>query len=208
LKETGLISLQDELQSGGRWIASARIANPPPSLLVNYTQKEKDLFYDYAGFVLKVLQDADVIERLGRILAIERVRLTGPVDIRVMVFPARSFRGQSKRTLHGSFNSTASQISLYPLRIPKQWIRQRGFDFFRTPLEDLSDRERKLLRQIAESAVATLIHEIFHAKFRGRNISRYAEEAIVRKMENQYMSGWEETISVVTQRRFTQSRAT
>src|SRR6266487_4242218 len=87
-----------------KWEPELRIANPPPSLLVKYTRKEKDFFYDYASFIHKILQDSTVGERLGQILDLENVRMNGLVDIRVMIFPARSFRGQANRMLHGSYN--------------------------------------------------------------------------------------------------------
>src|SRR6266705_2495024 len=147
-----------------KWEPELRIANPPPSLLVKYTRKEKDFFYDYANFILKIFQDPMVGERFGRILELENVRIDGPVDVRIMVFPARSFRGQANRMLHGSYNSTASQISLYPLRIPKDWIRWDGFDLFKRSYPNLSERKKKLLNEISESAVSTLLHEIFHLK--------------------------------------------
>jgi hypothetical protein len=187
------------LQRGLIWAPELRIANPPPSLLVRYTRKEKEFFYDYASFILRIIQDGAVRERIGRILALENVQISGAVDVRVMVFPARTFRGQSNRMLHGSYNSTASQISLYPLRIPKEWIRNDGFDMFRQSYRNISERKRRLLNEISASVIATLLHEMFHVKLGTRGISRYGEEAIVRKMERQYMDGWEETISSAVQ---------
>jgi hypothetical protein len=183
-----------------KWEPELRIANPPPSLLVKYTRKEKDFFYDYANFIHRMLQDPTVGERLGQILDLENVRMNGLVDIRVMVFPARSFRGQANRMLHGSYNSTASQISLYPLRIPKDWIRWDGFDLFKRSYPNLSERKKKLLNEISESAIATLLHEIFHLKLGKRGMPRYVEESVVKKMETQYMSDWAETISRAVQR--------
>ena len=178
----------------------ARIANPPPFLLVKYTRKEKAFFEDYAQFVLKLIEDPAVTDRISRILALENVSVNGPIDIRVMVFPARTFRGQSNRILHGSYNSTASQISLYPLRIPKEWIRNGGFDLFQRPFQNLTVRERNLLAEISTSAISTLLHETFHVKLGNRGMGRYVEEAVVRKMEAQHMRGWEETISLAAER--------
>ena len=183
-----------------KWEPELRIANPPPSLLVKYTRKEKDFFYDYASFIHKILQDSTVGERLGQILDLENVRMNGLVDIRVMIFPARSFRGQANRVLHGSYNSTALQISLYPVRIPKDWIRWDGFDLFKQSYPNLSERKKKLLNEISESAIATLLHEIFHLKLGNRGMPRYVEESVVKKMETQYMSDWAETISGAVQR--------
>lgn len=197
-----LISRQDTLSDSHGWVVELRIANPPPSLLVKYTRKEKAFFNDYAEFVVKIVKNPDVGERLRRILALENVRIDGPLDIRVMVFPARSFRGQSNRVLHGSYSSSASQISLYPLRIPKEWIRNGGADLFQRHFSDLSTREKSLLREICTSSIGTLLHEVFHVKIGNRSLSRYEEEAIVRKMEAEHMRGWEETVSLAAETAF------
>ncbi|MBO0888491.1 hypothetical protein J2P12_05260 [Candidatus Bathyarchaeota archaeon] len=186
--------------SSVEWVRTLRIANPPPSLLVRYTRKEKDFFYDYANFIVRTLQDSTVIERISQILSIENVDLDSAIDIRIMVFPARSFRGQQNRMLHGSYNSDASQISLYPVRVPKDWIRREGSGFFRQPYDSLSDRKRRLLLEIVEGAIGTLLHEIFHVKLGPRGMPRYVEESIVKKMEAQYMSDLQETISSTVQR--------
>jgi hypothetical protein len=178
-----------------RWEPEPRIANPPLSLLVRYTKKEKTFFYGYASFVLKIVQDSTISDRIRRILSIENVSISGPIDVRVMVFPARTFRGQTNRVLHGSFNSNASQISVYPLKIPKEWIRNDGFDLFDQLYLNLSERKKKLLHEMSMNAISTLLHEIFHAKLGNRGMSRFAEESVVRKMERQYMTGWEETVS-------------
>jgi hypothetical protein len=182
-----------------RWAPELRIANPPPSLLVKYTRKEKNFFYSYASFVIKIMQDPMISDRIRRILSIENVSIDGLIDVRAMVFPARSFRGQTNRMLHGSYNSTASQISVYPLRIPKEWIRNDGFDLFEQHYQDLPEKRKKLLHEISVNAIATLLHEVFHAKLGNRGLSRFAEESIVRKMEKQYMIGWEETVSAAAQ---------
>jgi hypothetical protein len=39
-----------------------------------------------------------------------------------------------------------------------------------------------------------MIHEILHVKFQQRDMSRYGEEALVRKLESQFMQGWEDWI--------------
>jgi hypothetical protein len=188
------------------WAPELRIANPPPFLQVKYTRKEKAFFQDYADFVLRIAQDPAVSEKIGEIIATENVRISGPIDIRVMVFPARTFRGQSNRMLHGSYNSTVSQISLYPLRIPKDWIRQNGFDLFQRQYGDLTEKARRLLNQVSETAIGTLLHEIFHAKLGPRGMPRYVEEKIVKNMEMSYMKGWEENITKAVRRAFSQTR--
>jgi hypothetical protein len=182
-----------------RWAPEPRIANPPPSLLIKYTRKEKTFFYSYASFVIKIIQDPMISDRIRRILSIENVSIDGPIDVRVMVFPARYFRGQANRMLHGSYNSTASQISVYPLGIPKEWIRNDGFDLFEQAYLNLSGKRKKLLHEISMNAIGTLLHEVFHAKLGNRGLSRFVEESVVRKMEKQYMIGWEETVSAAAQ---------
>ncbi len=194
-----MISESTAVVRGPIWAPELRIANPPPSLLLKYTRKEKVFFYDYAGFILRIVQAPAVSDRIARIIALENVRIGGVLDVRVMVFPARTFRGQSNRMLHGSYNSTASQISLYPLRIPKEWIRNDGFDLFRQPYGNLSERKRRLLNEISRGAIATLLHEMFHVKLGERGMSRYREEAVVRKMEGQYTDGWEKAIASAVQ---------
>src|SRR5216684_2809127 len=142
-----------------------RIANPPPALLAKYTVKEKTFYYDYASFVVRLIQSETVTGRIH----------------------------------HGSYSQFASQISLYPLRIPKDWIREEGIDLFRTGLESRSQRKLRALYEISESAVSTMIHEILHVKFQQRDMSRYGEEALVRKLERQFMQRWEDWILVPVQ---------
>ena len=176
-----------------------RVANPPPALLKKYTAKEKAFFYDYANFVVRLVRNENVTDRIHRVISMERIVIDKPVDIRVMVFPARTFRGSQNRVLHGSYSQSASQISLYPLRIPREWIRGDGIDLFRSGLDGLSQRKLTLLSEISESAVSTMIHEILHAKFQQRSMSKYGEEALVQKLERQFMRGWEEWILVPVQ---------
>ena len=176
-----------------------RVANPPPALLKKYTAKEKAFFYDYADFVVRLVRNENVTDRIHRVISMERIVIDKPVDIRVMVFPARTFRGSQNRVLHGSYSQSASQISLYPLRIPREWIRGDGIDLFRSGLDGLSQRKLTLLSEISESAVSTMIHEILHAKFQQRSMSKYGEEALVQKLERQFMQGWEEWILVPVQ---------
>jgi hypothetical protein len=182
------------------WAPEARIANPPPTLLAKYTGKEKTFFYEYANFVLKIIQDPMVNDRLLQVLATEAVRIEKPVDIRVMVFPARQLRGRTNRVLHGSYSHSASQISLYPLKIPKDWIRKDGLDIFKLGYQTLSERRKRLLQDISATAISTLLHELLHVKFERRGLAPYIEEPLIRKLENQYMRGWEETISAAVQR--------
>jgi hypothetical protein len=176
-----------------------RIANPPPALLAKYTVKEKTFYYDYASFVVRLIQSETVTGRIHHVVSTERIATDRPVDIRVMVFPARTFRGRQNRILHGSYSQSASQISLYPLRVPKDWIREEGLDLFRTGPENRSQRKLRALYEISESAVSTMIHEILHVKFQQRGMSRYGEEALVRKLERQFMQRWEDWILVPVQ---------
>ncbi len=67
---------------------------------------------------------------------------------------------------------------------------------FKTAVTDLSVSQQKTLREVLVSAITTLIHEILHVKFEGRQYSRYAEEAIVRKLERKYAEEWFESLSL------------
>jgi len=185
---------------GNLWTPDVRIANPPPALLAKYTGKEKSFFYDYAGFVVKVIQDSMVADKLRGILEIEAVQIEKPVDVRVMVFPARPLRGRANRMLHGSYNHSASQISLYPIRLPRDWIRHDGSDIFKLSYQTLTERKKRLLHEISKTAIATLLHELLHVKFERRGLASYVEEPLVRKLESQYMQGWETTLLAALQR--------
>jgi hypothetical protein len=189
------------LESRASWKPEidVRVANPPPALLAKYTVKEKTFFYDYARFVVRLIQNKTVTDRIHHVISTERIVTEKPVDIRVMVFPARTLRGRQNRTLHGSYSQSGSQISLYPLRISKEWIRGEGLDLFRRGFESRSQRKLRSLYEISESAVSTMIHEILHVKFQQRSMSRYGEEALVRKLERQFMEGWEDWILVPVQ---------
>ena len=185
---------------GDVWTADVRIANPPPALLAKYTGREKSFFYDYASFVVKIIQDSMIADKVRDILAVEAVHIEKAVDVRVMVFPARPLRGRANRMLHGSYNHSASQISLYPIRLPRDWIRHEGIDIFKVSYQTMSERKKKLLYEISKTAIATLLHELLHVKFERRGLASYVEEPLVRKLENHYMQGWEGTILAAVQR--------
>ena len=185
---------------GDVWTADVRIANPPPALLAKYTGREKSFFYDYASFVVKIIQDSTVADKVRDILAVEAVHIEKAVDVRVMVFPARPLRGRANRMLHGSYNHSASQISLYPIRLTRDWIRHEGIDIFKVSYQTMSERKKKLLYEISKTAIATLLHELLHVKFERRGLASYVEEPLVRKLENHYMQGWEGTILAAVQR--------
>jgi len=185
---------------GPVWTPDVRIANPPPALLAKYTGREKSFFYDYASFVVKIIQDSMIADKVRDILAVEAVHIEKAVDVRVMVFPARPLRGRANRMLHGSYNHSASQISLYPIRLTRDWIRHEEIDIFKVSYQTMSERKKKLLYEISKTAIATLLHELLHVKFERRGLASYVEEPLVRKLENQYMQGWEGTILAAVQR--------
>jgi len=174
----------------------ARIANPPEGLLAKYTRKEKGFFYSYAAFVQRILNSAGIKDRLRRLIETESIDPGRAIDLRVMVFPARPLTGRPRNILHGSFNQDSSQISLYPLKLPKDWVRKEGLDLFKTSPARLSPSQHEALREMLASAITTLIHEILHVKFESRQYSRYAEEAIVRKLERKYAEEWFESLSL------------
>ncbi len=180
--------------SYSRFEISARIANPPPQLLAKYTRKEREFFFKYASFVLKIVENERVLDRLRGIFEKETIRIERPVDLRIMVFPARPLSGRPSRMLHGSYSQSSSQISLYPLKLPREWVGTEGLDMFTTRIENLPVKRRRLLLEISRSAVSTLVHEILHVKFESRGLLRYVEEAIVQKLERQYVVEWEDEI--------------
>ena len=168
----------------------ARIANPPEDLVAKYTRKEREFFFDYANFVMRSLNGPQVGENLRHLLEAENIHINRVIDLRVMVFPARPLRGHPRNILHGSYNQDTAQISLYPLKVKREWVRQEGYNLFKTPLEQRSLVQRKLLDEAYLSAISTLIHEVLHVKFETRQLSRYVEEAIVRKLEKKYVQEW------------------
>jgi hypothetical protein len=188
------LGLSWENRSSPMFEMNARIANPPPLLLAKYTRKEREFFFEYASFVLRIIENAKVLDKLRVIFEKETIRIERRVDLRIMVFPARPVRGRPNRMLHGSYSQSSSQISLYPLKLPREWVRTEGLDMFTTPIEDLSTKERRLLLEISRSAVSTLVHEILHVKFESRGLLRYVEEAIVQKLERQYVVEWEDEL--------------
>lgn len=174
----------------GRLEIAARIANPPESLLAKYTRKEKDFFYDYANFVQRQITSSQIMGELRDLIDREQVNPGKSIDLRIMVFPARPLTGRPRNTLHGSYNQDSAQISLYPLKLPREWIRKEGSSLFKTPSKELSQLQQRMLKEVLVSAVSTLIHEVLHVKFEERRMPRYVEEAIVRKLEQRYAQEW------------------
>ncbi len=163
-------------------------------LLAKYTRKEREFFFEYASFVLKIIENAKVRDKLKGIFEKEAIRIERPVDLRIMVFPARPLRGRPNRVLHGSYSQSSSQISLYPLKLPRVWVRTEGFGMFTTRIGDLPAEKTRLLLEISRNAVSTLVHEILHVKFESRGLLRYVEEAIVQKFERQYVVEWDDEL--------------
>jgi hypothetical protein len=186
-----VVQMETSLSS---WNLNPRIANPPPGLLAKYARKEREFYYDYANFLVRIIGDPNIKDRLRRIVAMEVIRIGRPIDLRIMVFPAKGLPGRSSRILHGSYNQTFSQISLYPLKLPRIWIRGEGQTIFKTRFHDLSNLGRKIICEIAITGLSTLIHEILHVKFENRGYNPYAEEAIVRKLEAHHTGEWGEEL--------------
>jgi hypothetical protein len=173
-----------------------RLANPPGDLVARYTSKEREFFFGYADHILQLLKAPQVQQQLRHLLEIENMEFRKAVDLRIMAFPARPLHGRPRNILHGSYNHDSAQISMYPLKVKRDWIRQEGFSTFNTPAGQLSSSQLKMLREISVSAITTLIHEVLHVKFENRGLSRYAEEAIVRKLEKQYAHEWMSNLPV------------
>ena len=167
-----------------------RLANPPVGLLAKYTKKEREFFSDYATSTLRLLSRPEVRTLLEKLINMEGIRSNNLIDLRVMMFPAKPLNGRPRNTLHGSYNHDSSQISLYPLKLSREWIRKIGYELFKIPVGDLSDEARRLFREIQLSCLSTLVHEVLHVKFANSGMSRYVEEAIVRKLEKKYIQEW------------------
>jgi len=167
-----------------------RLANPPVGLVAKYTKKERDFFSDYAKTVLGLVSSPEVRILLEKLINLEGIRSNSLIDLRVMMFPAMPLNGRPKNVLHGSYNHDFSQISLYPLKLSREWIRKIGYELFKIPVAGLSDDARRLFREIQVSCLSTLVHEVLHVKFGDSGMSRYVEEAIVRKLEKKYILEW------------------
>jgi hypothetical protein len=167
-----------------------RLANPPVGLVAKYTKKEREFFSDYATSALRLLSRPEVRTLLEKLINMEGIRSNNRIDLRVMMFPAKPLHGRPTNTLHGSYNHDSSQISLYPLKLSREWIRKIGYELFKIPVAELSDEARGLLREMQVSCLSTLVHEVLHVKFGDSAMSRYVEEAIVRKLEKKYIQAW------------------
>ncbi len=179
-----------ELYSWDSVELTVRLANPPAGLVAKYTRKEREFFFDYAQYALRLFENPQIQQQLNSLMEIENMRIAKSVDLRIMVFPARPLHGRPRNVLHGSYNHDTAQISIYPLKVPRDWIRAEGFSLFKTVPSQLNSSESRTLREIYASALSTLIHEMLHVKFETRGYSRYSEEAIVRKLEKQYVQDW------------------
>jgi len=158
--------------------------------VAKYTKKEREFFSDYARTVLGLVSKPEVRILLEKLINVEGIRSNSMIDLRVMMFPAMPLNGRPRNVLHGSYNRDFSQISLYPLKLSREWIRRNGYELFKIPVGDLSDEARRLFREIQLSCLSTLVHEVLHVKFGNSGISRYVEEAIVRKLEKKYIQEW------------------
>ncbi len=169
---------------------TVRLANPPAGLVAKYTRKEREFFFDYAQYVLRLFDSPQIQQQLRGLMEIENMRIDKSVDLRIMVFPARPLHGRPRNILHGSYNHDTAQISIYPLKVQRDWIREEGFSLFKKSPSQFTSSQRRRLGEICVSAISTLIHEMLHVKFENRGLSRYSEEAIVRKLEKQYAQEW------------------
>ena len=76
------------------------------------------------------------------------------------------------------------------MKLSREWIRKIGYELFKIQVGDLSDDARRLFREIQVSSLSTLVHEVLHVKFGDSGMSRFVEEAIVRKLEKKYVREW------------------
>src|SRR5437879_9657159 len=109
---------------------------------------------------LGLVSNPEVRILLEKLINVEGIRSNSMIDLRVMMFPAMPLNGRPRNVLHGSYNRDFSQISLYPLKLSRDWIRKIGYELFKIPAEDLSGEGRNLFREIQVSCIATLVHEV------------------------------------------------
>lgn len=157
---------------------------------MKYPRREREFFLDYATYVLRLCNNPQIQQRLRWLVEVEGIEIDKTIDLRIMLFPARPLHGRPRHILHGSYNHDTAQISIYPLKVKKDLMRRECAGMFKAPTNELTESQKSTIRQIFESAVRTLIHEILHVKFENRNLSRYAEEAIVQKLEEKYSAEW------------------
>jgi hypothetical protein len=186
----------------------ARLAKPPEYVLAKFPRYERDFFLAYANFILRLILSGEIRELLSTLVSAEGIRSDRAIDLRVMIFPAKQLRRQPTRILYGSYSHTLAQISLYPLRISKDRIRREGSELFTTSLNGLSAAQRKLIGEMATSAISTLIHEVLHVKFQQRALARYVEEGMVQRLEKTYMRQWAEKLDEVLRSQFTSHAST
>ena len=158
--------------------------------MAKYSKKEREFFSDYARTVLGLVSKLEVRMLLEKLINMEGIRSSSMIDLRVMMFPAMPLNGRPRNVLHGSYNHDFSQISLYPLKLSREWVRKIGYELFKIPVGELSNEARRLFREIQVSCLSTLVHEVLHVKFGDSGMSRYVEEAIVRKLEKKYIQEW------------------
>jgi hypothetical protein len=181
----------------------ARLAKPPEYVLAKFPHYERGFFLAHANFILRLILSGEIRELLSTLVSAEGIRSDRSIDLRVMIFPAKQLRRQPTRILYGSYSHTLAQISLYPLRISKDRIRREGSELFTTSLNGLSAAQRKLIGEMATSAISTLIHEVLHVKFQQRALARYVEEGMVQRLEKTYMRQWAEKLDEILRSQFT-----
>ena len=168
----------------------ARLAKPPDYVLAKFPKYATEFFMEYAQFILRLILSAEIREMLSVLVSAEGIRSDRLVDLRVMIYPARQLRGKPSRILYGSYSHTLAQISLYPLRISRDRIHREGHALFSSGLDKLTISQKKLIGEISNAAISTLIHEVLHVKFQQRGLSRYVEEGMVQRLEKTYMRQW------------------
>ena len=175
----------------------ARLAKPPDYILAKFPKYATEFFLEYAQFILRLILSAEIREMLSVLVSAEGIRSDRPVDLRVMIYPARQLRGKPSRVLYGSYSHTLAQISLYPLRISRDRIHREGAALFSSGLDDLTISQKKLIGEMSSAAISTLIHEVLHVKFQQRGLSRYVEEGMVQRLEKTYMRQWASRLNEV-----------
>ena len=93
---------------------SIRIANPPESLVKEFSKSQARFYYKYAKMVSEIIGFPMIQKFLQFIMSKEGINVTTIRDVRIMVFPSGRKMGKDK-TIAGTYNEKKRQISVYPL---------------------------------------------------------------------------------------------
>jgi len=201
----GIAGQKDHMSSIVQIRIRARLAKPPDYVLVKFPRYEREFFIEYATFILRIILSPEIRNMLSALISSEGIRSDRPIDLRVMIFPAKRLSRRPSRVLYGSYSHSLAQISLYPLRVHKDWIQRNGTNMFSDAEASRSSTQKKFILEITSSAISTLIHEVLHVKFQQKSLARYIEEGMVQRLERTYMRQWAGKLDEIARSRIVQT---